>query len=175
MSRLTRGACLSAVELRWRWRRFVVRRRPLLVCASLALSLFGFYAGPLAYERWHRSVLSGRPLVYGQVVVRPVVTPGAFVRDPFVTLEPVPVRSATFFGLVARLAAPDAVVVPVAFSGRWDVPLAFPPVLFPGVTYRVFVTAEGCPPQVAGLVEVGWLASRRFDFHMSSCLPSQLP
>ena len=176
MRRLIFGVVLAdGVALRWRWRRFVVRRRRPLVALSLLVSVLGVYLAPLLYVEWTRSVLSGRPLLYGQIVVRPVVTPGAVVRDPVVRLEPLVPGSLSPSGLLARLSPLRPLSVPVDFAGRWRVPFAFPPRLVPGVPYRVVVAAEGCAPRVAGVVRPGVVSSVRVDLRLASCMRSEWP
>ena len=168
------GVARFFVAFRWRWRRFVVRRRRLLVALSLGFSLAGVFAADSLYVAWTGSVLSGRPLVHGQILVRPVATRGAVVRDAGVRLVPVPVRPWSLLGLFGRLASRDPVSVPVDFVGRWRVPFRPVPALVPGFRYRVVVVAEGCPPRSVAVVRVGWLTSVRVDAVVRSCLPSEL-
>ena len=152
------------VVLRWRWRRFVLRRRRLLVSTLLLLGAGGFlFAGDLRTQ-FVASVLSGRAPLAGQVLVRPVVAPGV-VRDASVTLVPLgPSGAAARYGAVRR--PPVPLVVRTDHAGRWEARR-----VRRGWHYVVLVAAEGCPPRFAGSVDVGWLSAARVDHSMRSCDP----
>ena len=80
--RLLSGLPGAAVAARWRWRRFVVRRRRVLVPALLGACVAGWAASPELFEWSRGTVFSGRAPVSGQVVVRPLVGGGGRVRRP---------------------------------------------------------------------------------------------
>ena len=83
------------VSVRWRWRRFVVRRRRLLVCGLVVVGGLGVGVSD-DLHRWFRgTVFSGKAPVWGQVVVRPPVA-GGVVRDARVRLVPVGPHRAIF-------------------------------------------------------------------------------
>lgn len=151
--------------LAWRRRRFVVRRRRLVVCGMFVLTVAGFeWAQPL--QIWlGGTVLAGRPRVRGQVVVRPPVTSG-WVRRASVRLLPAgPAGGWAGLLLVLSPASPVTVAAVVDHAGRWHVAG-----VAPGWRYAVVVEAEGCPPALAGVVTSRWLESVRLDHAMRSCL-----
>ena len=76
----------------WRRRRFVVRRRPILVPGVLAACVAGFYLSPYLHGWARGTVLYGNAAVSGQVLVRPPVGAGA-VRGARVRLAPAGVWS----------------------------------------------------------------------------------
>ena len=154
----------SRVVLRWRWRRFVVRRRHSLVSGLLAAALAGFLVAGDLRTALAGTVLWGRSSVYGAVLVRPLVARGV-VRAATVTLVPLgPSGFASVLG-VAR-PRPDRLVVVPDPAGTWAAPR-----VRRGWHYAVFVTAEGCPPRFAAGVDVGWLSASRVDLTLSSCDP----
>ena len=156
----------------WRWRRFVVRRARLLVVVSLGLSVLGWHFAPSLYSAWRGSVFSGRSVVSGQIVVRPVPF-GGVVRDSRVRLVPLPAAPALAPRLIGVFFPPRALDVPVDFAGRWRIGWVFPPLLTPGWPYSVVVQAEGCVMHPAGVVVPAWFTVRRRDSPMTSCRPER--
>ena len=155
----------ASVVARWRWRRFVVRRRRVLVPALLGACLAGWAVSPDLFEWSRGTVFSGRDRVWGQVVVRPLAG-GGVVCGAGVRLVPAGVWS---FGaalhLVAGGEAAGVVRAGPDFAGRWSADGG----LVAGWRYAVLVEAEDCPPRLAGTVEVGWFAASRVDLMLSSC------
>ena len=151
------------IAVRWRWRRFVVRRRRLLVSGLLVFALLGFAVSDDLRLWWVGTVLSGRPPVRGQILVRPVIPPGV-VRDASVTL--VPVAPSSLLAVRVPRPAPPVLVVGTDFAGRWAADR-----VARGWHYVVLVEAEGCSPRFAGPLDVGWLSASRVDARVPSCLP----
>jgi len=151
--------------VRWRWRRFVVRRRRVLVTALLAVFVAGVFLSP-DLRSWSRgTVFSGRDPVWGQVVVRPPVRGGA-VHGAVVRLVPAGVWGlGAALHLAARGESVRVVRVGTDFAGRWSADASF----VAGWRYAVVVDAEDCPPRLAGTVEVGWFSASRVDVTLRSC------
>ena len=152
------------VVARWRWRRFVVRRRRLLVPVLLLLGAGGFLLAGDLWMHFVGTVVSGRAPIAGQVLIRPVVGRGV-VRAASVTLLPLgPSGPVALYGAVRR--SPVPLVVRPDHAGRWEARH-----VRRGWHYAVVVAAEGCSPRFAGAVDVGWLSAVRVDHSMRSCDP----
>ena len=155
--------------LSWRRRRFVVRRKRLLIGALLVLIVAGVrWSWPL-YLWVEGTVLMGGPPMWGQIVVRPPIGPGA-VRRSSVKLLPAGPGGGLTGALIALAPVGPSVVEPaVDHAGRWraaDVAR--------GWRYAVVVEAEGCRPTLAGVVDTGWLRSARVDHWMRSCMDAEV-
>ena len=155
--------------LSWRRRRFVVRRKRLLIGALLVLIVAGVrWSWPL-YSWVEGTVLMGEPPMWGQIVVRPPIGPGA-VRRSSVKLLPAGPGGGLTGALIGLASVGPSVVEPaVDHAGRWraaDV--------VPGWRYAVVVEAEGCRPTLAGVVDTGWLRSARVDHWMRSCMGAEV-
>ena len=151
--------------LSWRWRRLVVRRKRLLVVVLLVLMAAGLrWSSPL--HLWAEgTVLMGGPRMWGQIVVRPPIGPGA-VRRASVKLVPAGPGGGFTGVLIAFSSAGPSVVAPaVDHAGRWRASE-----VAPGWRYAVVVEAEGCRPSLAGVVDTGWIRSVRVDHWMRSCM-----
>lgn len=153
------------VSVRWRWRRFFVRRRRLLIPAVLAFGVAGvLWSGDL--HLWmQRTVLVGHAPVRGQILVRPLVGPGV-VRDAAVRLVPLGPSDAVGVLVSALAGRPSPLVVRPDHAGRWHVRR-----VRRGWHYAVVVEAEGCGARLAGPVDAGWLVARSVDLRMRSCMP----
>ena len=155
----------AAVAARWRWRRFVVRRRALLVAGVLAGIALGPVVSPRLHDWSRGTVLAGRDRVRGQVIARPAL-PRRAVRGASVRLVPLaPVGLAA--AAVSRLGAPapPALRVGTDFAGRWTVPSG----LATGWSYAVLVDALDCPLVLAATVDVGRVSASRVDLVMRRC------
>ena len=163
--RLLAGLRGASVPARWRWRRFVVRRRRVLVPVLVGACVAGWAVSPDLFEWFRGTVFSGRAPVSGQVVVRPLVG-GGVVHGAGVRLVPAGVWSlGAALHLVAGGQPAGVVRARAGFAGRWSADAG----LLAGWRYAVVVEAEDCPPRLAGTVEVGWLAASRVDLMLSSC------
>ena len=161
----SRGVRAAWRWLSWRRRRFVVRRKRLLIGALLVLIVAGVRWSYPLYLWAEGTVLMGGPPMWGQIVVRPPIGPGAVRRSSVKLLPAGP--GGGFTGVSIGLAPVDpSVVEPVAdHAGRWRAAE-----VAPGWRYAVVVEAEGCPPTLAGVVDTGWLRSARVDHWMRSCM-----
>ena len=150
--------------LSWRQRRFVVRRKRLLIGALLVLMVAGVRWSYPLYSWLEGTVLMGGPPLWGQIVVRPPVGSAA-VRRASVKLLPAGPGGGLTGVLIALAPVGPSVVAPaVDHAGRWRVAD-----VAPGWRYAVVVEAEGCRPALAGVVDTGWMRSVRVDHWMRSC------
>ena len=155
----------TAITMRWRWRRFIVRRRRILVPGVLAAYVAGFYLSGQLHEWSRGTILYRNDPVSGQVLVRPPVGTGA-VRSARVRLAPAGVWSlGAALHLVARGEPAEMVHTSTDFAGRWSADDG----LVAGWRYAVIVEAEECPPRLGGTVEVGWFAASRVETVLRSC------
>ena len=163
-------AVWGGVRAAWRWlswrrRRFVVCRKRLLVVALLVLMVAGVrWSWPL-YSWVEGTVLMGGPPMWGQIVVRPPIGPGAVRRSSVKLLPAGPGGGFTGVWIALASAGPATVAPAVDHAGRWRVAD-----VAPGWRYAVVVEAEGCRPTLAGVVETGWMRSVRVDYCMRSCM-----
>ena len=167
-------AASCGVRAAWRWlswrrRRFVVRRKRLLIGALLVLMVAGpRWSWPL-YSWAEGTVLTGGPPIWGQIVVRPPIGPGA-VRRASVKLLPAGPGGGLTGALIGLARVGPSVVEPaVDHAGRWRAAE-----VAPGWRYAVVVEAEGCRPTLAGVVDTGWLRSARVDHWMRSCMDAEV-
>ncbi len=155
----------AGTAIRWRWRRFVVRRRRILVPGVLAACIAGFFPSPHLHDWSRGTILFGNEPVSGQVLVRPPVGSGA-MQGAGVRLVPAGVWSlGAALHLAARGEQAEVLHAGTDFAGRWSADAR----LIAGWRYAVIVEAEECPPRLAGTVDVGWFATSRVDTVLRSC------
>ena len=161
----SRGVRAAWRWLSWRRRRFVVRRKRLLIGALLVLIVAGVRWSYPLYLWAEGTVLMGGPPMWGQIVVRPPIGPGAVRRASVKLLPAGPGGGLTGVSIGLAPVDPSVVEPVVDHAGRWRAAE-----VAPGWRYAVVVEAEGCRPTLAGVVDTGWLRSARVDHWMRSCM-----